>query len=85
LAFVAGRSVRHSDLAGSIRAAGADLLEECRLFDIYEGPPLADGERSLAFTLTFRAKDRSLTNDEVDARVARIVERVAREHGARLR
>lgn len=85
LAFVAPAGVRHADLAGTIVATGGDLLEECRLFDVYEGAPLAKGERSLAFTLVFRAPDRSLTNDEVDAQVARIVETVRTRHGARIR
>jgi phenylalanyl-tRNA synthetase beta chain len=85
LAFVVGRGVRHRDLAGTIAEAGGDLLEACRLFDVYEGSPLAPGERSLAFTLTFRAPDRSLTGEEVDASVARIVDAAGRAHRARLR
>ena len=85
LAFVAKRSVRHEDLAREIGAAGGELLEECRLFDVYEGAPLGPDERSLAFTLVFRAPDRSLTNDEVDERVARVVEQAKRALGARIR
>ena len=85
LALVVPPGVRHGDLAGSIAEAGGELLEECRLFDVYEGAPLAPGERSLAFTLVFRAPDRSLTNDEVDARIAGIVESVRRRHDARIR
>jgi phenylalanyl-tRNA synthetase beta chain len=85
LAFVAKHSVRHEDLVREIGAAGGELLEECRLFDVYEGSPLGTDERSLAFTLVFRAPDRSLTSEEVDERVARIVERVGRTLGARIR
>ncbi len=85
LAFVAPAGVRHADLAGTIATSGGELLEECRLFDVYEGAPLAAGERSLAFTLVFRAPDRSLKSDEVDAQVARIVGAVRERHGARLR
>jgi phenylalanyl-tRNA synthetase beta chain len=85
LAFVAKRSVRHEDLAREIGAVGGELLEACRLFDVYEGAPLGPDERSLAFTLVFRAPDRSLTNDEVDERVARVVEQVRRTLGARMR
>lgn len=85
LAFVAPPAVRHEDLVREIGAAGGELLEECRLFDVYEGAPLGPGERSLAFTLVFRAPDRSLTNEEVDERVARVVERVSKVLGARIR
>jgi phenylalanyl-tRNA synthetase beta chain len=56
LAFVAPLAVRHEDLVREIGAAGEELLEECRLFDEYTGPPLGLGERSLAFTVVFRAR-----------------------------
>jgi phenylalanyl-tRNA synthetase beta chain len=85
LAFVVSRSLTHEVLESWIRASGGPLLVASRLFDAYEGPPLGEEEKSLAFTLVFRAAERSLTNDEVDAVVAKIVERVGKEVGARLR
>jgi phenylalanyl-tRNA synthetase beta chain len=85
LAVVAPPGVRHGEIAGTIGRAAGELLEACRLFDVYEGAPLAPGERSLAFTLVFRAPERSLTNEEVDARIAAIVEAVRQRHGARIR
>jgi phenylalanyl-tRNA synthetase beta chain len=68
-----------------IRAAAGELLEEVRLFDVYSGPNLAKGHRSLAFALSFRAVERTLTDAEVDAVVARVVTRVEGEVGAQLR
>lgn len=85
LALVVRREVRHEDLERSIRELNSPLLEAIKLFDVYEGPPLAGNEKSLAYTIVFRSKDRSLTNEEVDANVASIVERVERQWGARLR
>jgi phenylalanyl-tRNA synthetase beta chain len=55
------------------------------LFDVFEGPPLPEGKRSLAFSIDFRAGDRTLTDEEADGAVAAIVERLSRDFGARLR
>jgi phenylalanyl-tRNA synthetase beta chain len=85
LAFVVPRRVRHADLASALAEAGGSLLRESRLFDVYEGRPLGDGEKSLAFTLVFRSPERSLTHEEVDERVKEIVAHVERELGGRIR
>jgi phenylalanyl-tRNA synthetase beta chain len=55
------------------------------LFDVFEGPPLPEGAKSLAFSVDFRAPDRTLTDEEADGAVAAIVERLSSEVGARLR
>lgn len=85
LAFVVPKSVRHVELASAIRQSAGELLTECRLFDVYEGKPLGEGEKSLAFMLVFRSPERSLTNDEVDLAVAGIVKHVEDSVGARIR
>ena len=46
---------------------GGDLLEDVRLFDVYTGEQVGEGQRSLAFTLRFRAPDRTLTSEEANA------------------
>ena len=55
------------------------------LFDVFEGPPLPEGTKSLAFSVDFRAPDRTLTDEEADGAVGAIVERLSRDVGARLR
>ncbi len=85
LAFVVPRRVRHADLAENVVQAAGEWLVEVRLFDVYEGAPLKESEKSLAFTLRFRSPDRSLTNDEVDGRVKAVVDHLSRELGARIR
>ncbi|MGQ0722762.1 MAG: phenylalanine--tRNA ligase subunit beta [Candidatus Eiseniibacteriota bacterium] len=85
LALVVDRSRRNEDLVAVIVEAGGELLTEPRLFDVYEGAQLAATEKSLAYTLVFRATDRSLTHYEVDHLVERIVRRLERELGARVR
>jgi phenylalanyl-tRNA synthetase beta chain len=85
LAFVVDGRRRHEEVAEAVRGAAGDLLAEVRLFDVYEGPPLADDERSLAYTLVFRSPERSLTHEEVDAVVDRIVRHLGESLGARIR
>jgi phenylalanyl-tRNA synthetase beta chain len=65
--------------------AGGPMLESCRLFDVFEGPPVPEGRKSLAYSLSFRAPDRTLTDDEVDGAVGAIDQRVAAELGGELR
>ena len=47
-------------------AAGWDILDELRLFDVYEGKGIPEGFRSLAFSLSYRAPDRTLNDEEVE-------------------
>jgi phenylalanyl-tRNA synthetase beta chain len=51
----------------AVRAGGGDLLEDVRLFDVYTGPQIGEGRKSLALALRFRAPDRTLTEDEASA------------------
>jgi phenylalanyl-tRNA synthetase beta chain len=69
----------------SLREAAGELLDRILLFDVYEGEPLPEGKKSLAFSVDFRAPDRTLTDAEADARVRLIAERLAADFGAELR
>jgi phenylalanyl-tRNA synthetase beta chain len=55
------------------------------LFDVFTGPPVPEGKRSLAFSVDFRAPDRTLTDDEADATVGAVVAALADRFGAELR
>ncbi|MEP6758661.1 MAG: phenylalanine--tRNA ligase subunit beta [Actinomycetota bacterium] len=68
-----------------LRAAGGPQLARCVLFDVFSGPPLADGMRSLAYALELREPDRTLTDDEAQAIVDRIVDAIAEAFGGALR
>jgi phenylalanyl-tRNA synthetase beta chain len=48
-------------------AGGGELLEAVQLFDVYEGDQVGPGNKSLAYRLTFRSPERTLTTDEVSA------------------
>lgn len=84
VSFVIGTDVPAETLAGTIRATAGDLLEEVRLFDLYQGAPVPEGKRSLAYSLTYRAADHTLTDAEVD-QVHGVVRKALAALGADLR
>lgn len=57
-----------------IRALGDPLIASARVFDCYRGAPIPSGKKSLAYTIAYRAADRTLTDDEVNAVHARVRE-----------
>jgi phenylalanyl-tRNA synthetase beta chain len=85
VALVADAGVPAADLTDALRDGGGDLLEDVRLFDVYTGAQVGEGRRSLAFTLRFRAPDRTLTSEEANAARDAAVAVAAQRHGAALR
>ena len=73
------------DVTSTMREAGAPLLESVELVDVYRGAQVGDGRKSLAFRLTFRAPDRTLTAAEADAARDAIAGAVAERHGGDVR
>ncbi len=69
----------------TIRRHGGTLLRDVALFDIYRGQPLAETDKSLAYRLTLRDDERTLTDAELDAAVAGVVTGLSEDLGARLR
>jgi phenylalanyl-tRNA synthetase beta chain len=62
-----------------------ELLREVHLFDVYAGKPVPIGRKSLTFALTYRANDRTLTDEEVNSIQTRVVEQLRQRFGAQLR
>ena len=85
IAVVCDEAVTIGALEESIRRGAKGLLKEVSLFDIYRGPGVADGKKSVAFNLVLRADDRSLTGDEADEDVQSILAALSADHGAVLR
>jgi phenylalanyl-tRNA synthetase beta chain len=85
LAFVVDSGIAAAEVERALREQGGDLMWDCRLFDVFTGPPVPEGKRSLAFAVDFRAADRTLTDIEVDGAIAGIVEALAADFGAVLR
>lgn len=84
LAVVVPEGQAAGPLLRTIREAGAPLLQDVRLFDLYRGDRVPAGTKSLAFALRFGA-DKTLRDQEVDGRVRRIVKQLEGAHGAALR
>jgi phenylalanyl-tRNA synthetase beta chain len=67
VALVVDSTVSVATVEQALRSGASDLLESVRLFDVYTGSQVDDGKKSLAFSLRFRAADRTLSADEVAA------------------
>jgi phenylalanyl-tRNA synthetase beta chain len=85
LAVVVGLDVAAEQIATLIRKYAGNGLESLMLFDVYEGPQVGPGKRSLAYRLTFRAPDRTLTDADVNKVRAKIIRGIEREAGATIR
>jgi len=79
VALVVDETVAAGEVLAEARAWGGKLLREARLFDVYKGKPLDKRQKSLGLRLTYRADDRTLTEEEIvpdfEAMVGRLVER----------
>ena len=85
IAVVCDAAVTVGELEDAIRKGAKGLLKDAALFDIYTGTGIAPGKKSVAFNLTLRADDRSLTAEEADADVKSILTALEQECGAVLR
>ena len=85
IAVVCGEEVTVGALEACIRKAGGRLLRDVALFDIYRGQGVAEGSKSVAFSMTLRADDRSITASEADGEVKDILTALEQELGATLR
>ena len=85
LAIVAPPGVSAGDVESHLRALRLPLLTRILLFDVYAGGQVGAGRRSLAWSLTFQAPDRTLTDREVNDLHARIVMEIRNRFGAEIR
>jgi phenylalanyl-tRNA synthetase beta chain len=67
IALIVSDDVAAARVVDAVRAGAGDLLEDVRIFDVYTGPQIGDGRKSLALALRFRAPDRTLTEEEASA------------------
>jgi len=85
VALVVDAKVPANDVQTSLVAGAGPLLESVRLFDVYAGDQVETGKKSLAFSLRFRATDRTLNVEEVTAARTAAIEAAEAAHGAVLR
>lgn len=85
VALVVSRQTPAADVQEALREGAGALLESVRLFDVYDGPQVGEGLKSLAYALRFRAPDRTLALEEVTAARDAAVAQAVQQCGAVLR
>ncbi|MGA9533481.1 MAG: phenylalanine--tRNA ligase subunit beta [Anaerolineales bacterium] len=85
LAVVVDETVPAAKVEAVIREAAGDLVSDVRLFDLFRGEQIGAGKKSLAYSLVYQAQDRTLTDDEVAAVRAKVVDQLASVLSATLR
>ncbi len=84
-AFVVDAAVAAGDILRAVQGAERALITDAVVFDIYEGPGIEEGRKSVAVAVTLQPAAKTLTETEIDAVSQRIVEAVAKKTGAVLR
>jgi phenylalanyl-tRNA synthetase beta chain len=86
VSLIVAEDVAAQTVVDAVRDGAGELLEDVRLFDVYTGPQIGDGRKSVTLALRFRAADRTLTEDEAsaarDAAVRTAADRVGAEQRA---
>lgn len=85
MAIVIDGKVSNKDIEDEISRNGGQILRNIRLFDLYKGKQIEEGKKSLAYSLEFRADDRTLKDLEVEIVFKRIVQNLSRKFNAKLR
>ncbi|MBN2852365.1 MAG: phenylalanine--tRNA ligase subunit beta [Clostridia bacterium] len=85
LALVVDEEILAFELETAIRENGGKLLEKISLFDVYRSEQLGDNKKSMAYSLTFRADDRTLTDEEVNNALNKILKKLKERFNAVLR
>jgi phenylalanyl-tRNA synthetase beta chain len=81
-AFVVAEDVAAGDLVRAIAGADKALITDVRVFDVYRGPGVADGSKSVALEIVIQPRDATLTDTEIEALSARVVAAAAKTGGA---
>ena len=85
LALVVDENIPAAEVAALIGQTGGKTVTEVRLFDVFRGEQIGAGKKSLAYSLTYQAEDRTLTDKDVGKLREKIIKRVEKELGAQLR
>ena len=85
LALVCGETVTVAQVEACMERAAGKLLRQIRFFDVYRGKGVPQGKKSMAFSLEFRADDRTLTDADSEAAVSKILAALEESLGATLR
>jgi phenylalanyl-tRNA synthetase beta chain len=84
-AFIVDRSVRAGDIVRAAQGVDRKLISGVTVFDVYEGKGIDDGRKSIAIAVTIQPREKTLTDQEIDAVAAKIVAEVTKKTGGTLR
>ncbi len=84
-AFIVDRAVKAGDLVRAAQGVDKKLITDVTVFDLYEGKGIDDGKKSLAIAVTLQPREKTMTDEEIDAVGARIVAEVTKKTGGTLR
>ena len=84
-AFVVDRSIKAGDLVRAAQNVDRKLITNVTVFDVYEGKGIDPGKKSIAMAVTLQPREKTMTDEEIDAVAAKIVAEVSRRTGGVLR
>jgi len=84
-AFLVDRGVKAGDIVRAAQSADRKLVEAVSVFDVYEGEGIEAGKKSIAIAVTLQPREKTMTEQEIDAVAATIVAEVTRRTGGALR
>ena len=85
IAFVVDKSLTSKEVEKAIKNGGGSLLTDIEIFDVYTGVGIGLDKKSMAYSLTFSDNKKTLTDDEVNALMNKIIDTVSKKCGAELR
>ena len=85
IAVVVDEEVASGSVDNAIKKRGGDFLQSVRLFDVYRGHQITQGRKSLAYALEFSSADRTLTDEEANVELERVINSLEMEFGAQIR
>ena len=85
IAVICDLSIPAGDMVDLIRSEGGEYLTDCKVFDVYTGTHIVQGKKSVAFSLTMRAEDQTLTDDHAEAIVRDVLAALKEKFSAEMR
>ena len=85
MALIVDEDLEIGEIEAQVNAMGIGILRDIKLFDVYRGEQVEQGKKSVAFSLTYRDDEKTLTDEETDEAHNSVVEMLKEKFGATLR
>lgn len=85
IAVLVNKEVQAQELLKNIKNNGGKLLQDSKVFDLYEGKGIPEGKKSIAISITLGAQDKTLTDEEINKVMEKVIAGLQSKHGAELR